>query len=99
MQVTGVQPVGARGLATVQPQVADPRGANDTVAGGQAAGAARATRAPTLIAEPVTFPRDGVPLDRWPLELRRSKAAMRYRESQELGQELKRGQSSRRRGG
>lgn len=86
MQVTGVQPVGARGMATVQPQVADPRGANDGAAGGQAAGAARAARAPapTLIAEPVTFPRDGVPLDRRPVELRRAKAATRYRESQEL---------------
>lgn len=86
MQVTGVQPVGARGLATVQPQVASPRGADDGTAAGQAAGAARAARAPaaTLIAEPVTFPRDGVPLDRRPAQLRRAKAAARYRESQEL---------------
>ncbi|GIU87702.1 MAG: hypothetical protein KatS3mg009_2217 [Acidimicrobiia bacterium] len=81
MQVTGIQPVGARGPATVQPLVADPRGA-----GAAPADAPRATRAasPTFVAEAVTFPRDGLPVDHRPLDLRRARAAARYREAQEL---------------
>lgn len=82
MQVTGVQPVGARGPATVQPLVVDPR-----AAAAVPADATRATRAvsATFIAEAVTFPRDGLPVDHRPLDLRRARAAARYREAQELG--------------
>jgi hypothetical protein len=80
MQLTGVQPVGAKGLTTLQASVTDGKdasriGASDTGERPSSAPYARAGEP-----QPVVFPRDGTPLDQRPVELRREQAAARYRE-------------------
>ena len=79
MEVTGVQPVGARSLGAVQATVTD-----STQSGGRAsAGPADRDSTPAIpramYAEAVVFPRDGKPLDQRPVQLRQERAAARYR--------------------
>jgi hypothetical protein len=79
MFVAGVQPVGAKGLGTVQVAAVETR---DTA---RILGANVRERGPDGSEvkpgepEPVVFPRDGVPLDRRPVSLRREHAVTRYR--------------------
>jgi hypothetical protein len=80
MEITGVQPVGARSLGSVSAAVSD-----STVSSGRpSAGALErdSTVAPprSLYAEAVAFPRDGKPLDRRPVQLRQERAQVRYRD-------------------
>jgi len=80
MEITGVQAVGARSLGSVSATVSD-----STLAGGRATVGApdreNTTSPPrTLYPEAVAFPRDGKPLDRRPVQLRRLRAQARYRE-------------------
>lgn len=78
MMVTGVQPVGARNLGGVQVSLQrDPvtlSRAGDTDDADDRADAGPAARTP----QPVVLPRDGVPVDGRPLELRRAEAIVRY---------------------
>jgi hypothetical protein len=80
MQLTGVQPVGAKGLSTLQASVVDGKdtgrlGASDSRERGPALQYARAGEP-----QPVVFPREGTPLDQRPVDLRREHATARYRE-------------------
>ena len=81
MEVTGVQPVGARSLGGVQVTTV-----GDTT---QYDGRRQSGNAPERDSTPaipresypeaVVFPRDGTPLDRRPVQLRHARAAARYR--------------------
>src|SRR5690242_12022803 len=80
MIVTGVQPVGARGLGTLQVAAVD---AKDVARSGQSGDTDR--EAPTTAAvkaadgQPVVFPRAGVGLDQRPVAMRQQQAAERYK--------------------
>ena len=79
MEVTGVQPVGARSLGGVQVTVTD-----STQYGNRSSGDAPERDSTPAIPraaypEAVVFPRDGTPLDRRPVQLRHARAAARYR--------------------
>ena len=84
MQVVGVQPGGSRGFASVQPVVTDARAGLAATNTGARDAKTLAARAQAFTREPVVFPRDGLPLDQRPLNLRQAKAAGRYREAQDL---------------
>jgi hypothetical protein len=79
MEITGVQPVGARSLGSVQATVSDSSAsANRTVA--TPADRESTPSVPrSSIPEVVVFPRDGTPIDRRPVQLRHARAAARYR--------------------
>lgn len=80
MIVTGVQPVGAKGLTALQVATVDVKDA------ARGAGAVTQTRPPTVLARageppPVVLPRGAeTPLDQRPVALRRQHAARRYRD-------------------
>lgn len=81
MQVAGAQPVGSRGLSGLQVVVSDPP-APVGKADARAAAPRSFVATPTLMtAEPVVFPRGGLPLDPRPVQLRRRTAEKRYREA------------------
>ncbi len=84
MVVVGVQPVGSRGLLSVQAIVVEPR--VESVAAQARPGAADipAAVARAVAAETVFFPREGLPPDPRPYDLRRRRATRRYRQSQHL---------------
>jgi len=77
MEITGVQPVGARSLGSVSAAVSD-----STAYSGRPSAERESTTAPprSLYAEAVAFPRDGKPLDRRPVQLRQERAQVRYRD-------------------
>jgi hypothetical protein len=78
MIVTGVQPVGSKGVSALQGTVTDPK---DRTQPDRADERDHGPDAPTRAGEPqpVVFPRSGVPLDQRPVELRQHQAAERYR--------------------
>ncbi len=84
MHVAGVQPVGSRGLSGVTVAASDPQAGQRSVSARPDVN--RPPNAPprTVTAEPVVFPREGLPVDQRPLPLRTLKAATRYREMQEM---------------
>lgn len=84
MVVVGVQPVGSRGLLSVQAIVVEPR--VESIAAQARPGAADipAAVARAVAAETVFFPREGTPTDPRPYDMRRRRAARRYRQSQHL---------------
>jgi len=78
MQITGVQTVGARSFSSVTTAVTVAEPARVApVAPDRDNGSAKPR---TLSPEAVVFPRDGKPVDRRPLQLRRQRANARYRE-------------------
>jgi hypothetical protein len=78
MQVTGIQPVGARSFGTVQATVTDTQLAvRESAAVGDRAGPSTFSR--PAIPEAVVFPHDGKPLDQRPTQLRHARARARYR--------------------
>jgi hypothetical protein len=77
MIVTGVQAVGAKGVSTVQVAATDTR--NDPRVTAAPADRERPGSARSGDAQPVVFPRSGVPLDQRPVALRREHAILRYR--------------------
>jgi hypothetical protein len=85
MQVAGFQPVGSRGLGSLQAAVTDvkPAPSFTTPSNGGERGFNSVPH--TVTAEPVVFPRDGLPADQRPVHLRQQKAAARYKEFQDLG--------------
>jgi len=79
MEVTWVQPVGARSLGGVQVTVSD-----STQYGNRSgSNAPERENTPSVprasFPEPVVFPRDGTAADPRPVELRHAKAAQRYK--------------------
>ena len=79
MEVTGVQPVGARSLGGVQATVTD-----STQYGSRGSPAAPERDSTPAIPraqfpEAVVFPRDGTPIDQRPVHLRQARASARYR--------------------
>jgi hypothetical protein len=80
MIVTGVQPVGARGLGTVQVAAVD---AKDVLRAGQGGDSDREAATTAAVkgadAQPVVFPRAGVGLDQRPVAMRRHQATERYK--------------------
>ena len=77
MLVTGVQPVGAKGVNAVQVAAVDPKEVSRTATATEtetergAPGRNRGT-------QPIVFPRQGLPLDQRPVALRHKHAAARY---------------------
>lgn len=88
MYVTGIQPVGGRGVGGVQPLVAVPRTTTTTDEATTAAGARAATghvaRNLTVEEQAVVFPRGGPNIDWRPVDVRRREAEGRYREANDL---------------
>jgi len=84
MQIAGVQPVGSKGLSGLQLVVSDRDAARSGADARANAPRTAVTVHNALSAEPVVFPRDGLPMDRRPLHLRHQKAAARYREAADL---------------
>ncbi|MGQ0826453.1 MAG: hypothetical protein ACT4OX_15720 [Actinomycetota bacterium] len=84
VHVAGVQPVGSRGLNSVQAVVTDSKPSQQfTTTGGTGRDAPK--QVPLAVtAEPVVLHRDGLPVDRRPDSLKHQKAAAKYREAQEL---------------
>jgi hypothetical protein len=80
MEITGVQPVGARSLGSVSATVSDSTAysARPSAATVERDNAVAPPR--SLYAEAVAFPRDGKPLDRRPVQLRQERAQVRYRD-------------------
>lgn len=79
MIVTGAQPIGAKSLGSVQITGVDTREAARV--GAPADGARpRGAQAKPGEPEPVVFPRDGLPVDARPHDLRHQRAAQRFRE-------------------
>jgi hypothetical protein len=78
MHVAGVQPAGSRGYTAVQAVVVEAKPAPARTDAPPAA--ARPSATPTLIPEPVVFPRERPPVDGRPLDVRQRRAAARYRE-------------------
>jgi hypothetical protein len=81
MMVTGVQPVGARGLSGVQATVTDTSRdvSARTRSEGESERAGEAQAKPND-PQPVVFPRTAVNLDQRPVALRHHQATERYRE-------------------
>ena len=77
MLVTGVQSVGSKGLNTVQVAAVDTTYAARVADGSHESRHRRLTARPGE-PEPVVFPRDGVPLDKRPVALKREHALQRY---------------------
>ena len=78
MLVTGVQAVGAKGVAAVQGAVVDIKDAARNAAG--AAGEPGTKPAPKAgDPQPVVFPRSGLAMDQRPVSLRQHHAALRYK--------------------
>jgi len=79
MMISGVQPVGAKGVNAVQGAVVDSKDAaryGDWERDGDRSGAVPAK---TGQPQPVVFPRKGVPVDPRPVSLRHERATTRYR--------------------
>lgn len=87
--VAGVQPVGSRGLGSLQGVVVDtkPPPPSPTAPEGQRNAPAAQH---TVTQEPVVFPRDGLPADQRPVHLRQLKAEARYKESEQLAKKHRR---------
>ena len=79
MFVTGVQAVGAKGLHSVQGAVVDTKEAARVTSGLTDDDRDPGNRVKPGEPEPIVFPRDGVPLDQRPVELRHQIATLRYR--------------------
>jgi hypothetical protein len=79
MFVTGVQAVGAKGLHSVQVAAVDTKEAARALGGLKDDERDSGQRVKAGEPEPVVFPRDGVPLDQRPVELRHQIATLRYR--------------------
>lgn len=89
MYVTGIQPVGGRGVGGVQPLVAVPRTTTTTdeattAAGARAAASGQMARNLAIEGQAVVFPRGGPNLDWRPVDVRRREAEDRYREANDL---------------
>ena len=84
MHVAGAQPIGSRGLSGVSVAVSDPQSAPKSFAAPTEARNAAPRAVFALTAEPVVFPREGLPVDQRPNQLRLLKASNRYREAQDL---------------
>jgi len=85
VQVTGVQPVGSRGLNTVQAVVTDEKPPSSfTAPTTTGRDAPKTTPQHTVTQEPVVFLREGPRTDQRPPNLKQQKAAARYRESEQL---------------
>ncbi|MDZ4826879.1 MAG: hypothetical protein SGJ13_10515 [Actinomycetota bacterium] len=79
-----MQPIGSKGLSGVSVAAADPQ-AGQRPTSARPAGNQPPNHPPhTVTAEPVVFPREGLPVDQRPLQMRTMKAATRYREMQEM---------------
>jgi hypothetical protein len=84
MQVAGVQAAGSKGLSGVTVAVNDPQSNKPGFAAPSSKGEVGSRSPQALTPEPVVFPREGLPVDQRPAQLRLLKASNRYRESQEL---------------
>ena len=80
MQVTGIQTAGARGFGSLTAAVVDTTPPAAQVTAGSLERENVPATARELHPEAVVFPRDGKPVDRRPVQLRRQKANVRYRE-------------------
>ena len=78
MQITGVQPVGARSLGSVTATVSDSTQYATQASVGTLDREISATTPRTIVPEAVVFPRDGKPLDQRPVQLRQQRAHERY---------------------
>jgi hypothetical protein len=79
MMVTGVQPVGSKGLSAVSVTASDPKDAARARVGGEPERGGDGPVSRPGEPQPVVFPRSGLPLDQRPVELRQQRAAERYR--------------------
>ena len=79
MLVTGVQPAGAKGVSSVQGAVVEVKDAVRTGSAGSEAARGAGVPLKPGDPQPVVFPRQGLPVDQRPVELRREQAAARYR--------------------
>jgi len=78
MEITGVQAVGARSLGSVSATVSDSTLYTGRPSGDPLESESTAAALRTVSPEAVTFPRDGKPLDRRPVQLRQVRAQTRY---------------------
>lgn len=79
MIVTGVQPVGARGLGTLQVAAVDAKDVARSGKTGDTDREASTAAVRAADAQPVVFPRAGVGLDQRPVAMRQQQAAQRYK--------------------
>ena len=79
MMVTGVQPVGAKGLGTVQATVVDTKETARVATPTEAEQERAPAFAKGATPQPVVFPRDGLPMDQRPVGHKLQQAADRYR--------------------
>ncbi len=80
MIVTGVQPVGSRGVSTVQVAAVDAKDVARTGPPGDPDNdGAESAAVRSANAQPVVFPRAGVGLDQRPVAMRQQHAAQRYK--------------------
>ncbi|HTL86837.1 MAG TPA: hypothetical protein VL856_16760 [Acidimicrobiia bacterium] len=77
--MTGVQAVGAKGLHSVQVAAVDTKEAARVTSGLNDDDHDKGDRVKAGEPQPVVFPRDGLPLDQRPVELRHQIAALHYR--------------------
>jgi hypothetical protein len=80
MEITGVQSVGARSLGSVSVTVSDSSQSGTRYAVGSLDREPTGADPRAVAPEAVTFPRDGKPLDRRPVQLRHQRATARYRD-------------------
>jgi hypothetical protein len=80
VHITGVQPVGGARYVAMQAVVVDDRPPPPATATETGPGAQHAARLIAAQAETVVFPRRGGGIDKRPDELKRAKAAARYRD-------------------
>jgi hypothetical protein len=78
MMVTGVQPVGSKGLTAVQVAASDPKDTARARVGGEPERNGDTQLNRPGEPQPVVFPRSGLGLDQRPVELRQQRAAERY---------------------
>jgi hypothetical protein len=78
MMVTGVQPVGAKGLGSVSGAVVDTKETARVVTPADADQDRPAAFVKGSTPQPVVFPRDGLPMDQRPVSQKLQEAADRY---------------------
>jgi hypothetical protein len=78
MMVTGVQPVGAKGLGSVSGAVVDAKETTRVVTPADADQDRPAGFVKGSTPQPVVFPRDGLPMDQRPVSHKLQQAADRY---------------------
>jgi hypothetical protein len=79
MEITAIQPVGARSLGSVSTTVSDSTQYSNRATIGALDREIVVAAPRELHPEAVVFPRDGKPLDQRPVHLRQQRASARYR--------------------